>query len=43
MALSMQLHSGMEFFLSMQVDDVNEYAEMAKAVWEEAKRRHGKK
>ena len=27
----------------MQVDDVNEYAEMAKAVWEEAKRRHGKK
>ena len=41
--MALQFHSSPEFFLSMQVDDVNEYAEMAKAVWEEAKRRHGKK
>ena len=43
MALSLQLHSSQEFFLSMQVDDLNEYAETVKAVWEEAKRRNGKK
>lgn len=43
MALSMQLHSGMEFFLSMQVDDLNEYAEAVKAMWEEEKKRRGKK
>lgn len=43
MALSMQLHSGLDFFLSMQVDDVNDYAEMVKAMWEEAKKRRGKK
>ena len=43
MALSLQLHSSQEFFLSLQVDDLNEYAETVKAIWEEAKRRHGKK
>ena len=43
MALSMQLHSGPDFFLSMQVEDLNGYAEMVKSIWEEANRRHGKK
>lgn len=43
MALSMQLHSGMEFFLSLQVDDLNEYAEAVKSMWEEAKKHRGKK
>ncbi len=43
MALSLQLHSSQEFFLSLQVDDLNEYAETVKAIWEEAKRRNGKK
>ena len=43
MALSLQLHSGPEFFLSMQVDDLNDYAETVKAIWEEAKKRRGKK
>ena len=43
MALSLQLHSGPEFFQSLQVDDLNEYAETVKAIWEEAKRRNGKK
>ncbi len=42
-ALSLQLHSSQEFFLSLQVDDLNEYAETVKAIWEEAKRRNGKK
>ena len=42
-ALSLQLHSSQEFFLSMQVDDLNDYAETVKAIWEEAKRRNGKK
>ena len=43
MALSLQLHSGPEFFLSMQVDDLNDYAEMVKAILEESKRNYGKK
>lgn len=43
MALSMQLHSGPDFFLSMQVDDVNDYAQIVKSMWEEAKKRRGKK
>lgn len=43
MALSLQLHSSQEFFLSLQVDDLNEYAETVKAIWEEVKRRNGKK
>ena len=43
MVLSMQLHSGLDFFLSLQVDDVNDYAEMVKTMWEEAKKRRGKK
>ena len=43
MALSLQLHSSQEFFQSLQVDDLNEYAETVKAIWEEAKRRNGKK
>ena len=41
--MSLQLHSSQEFFLSLQVDDLNEYAETVKAIWEEAKRRNGKK
>lgn len=43
MALSLQLHSSIEFFLSMQVDDLNEYAEAVKSMWEEAKEHRGKK
>lgn len=43
MALSMQLHSGPDFFLSMQVDDVNDYAQMVKTMWEEVEKRRGKK
>ena len=43
MALSMQLHSGIEFFLSLQVDDLNEYAEAVKAMWGEMKKHRGKK
>lgn len=43
MALSMQLHSGPDFFLSLQMDDVNDYAELVKTMWEEAKKRRGKK
>ena len=43
MALSLQLNSGPEFFLSMQVEDLNEYAEIVKAIWEEVARRSGKK
>ena len=43
MALSMQLHSGPDFFLSMQVDDVNDYAELVKTMWEEVKKHRGKK
>jgi len=39
----MQLHSGPDFFLSMSVDDVNDYAQMVKTMWEEAKKRRGKK
>ena len=41
--MALQFHSSPEFFLSMQVDDLNEYAEMVKAVWEEAKKCRGKK
>lgn len=43
MALSMQLHSGLDVFLSMQVDDVNDYAQTVKAMWDEVNRRRGKK
>ena len=39
----MQLHSGLDFFLSMQVEDLNDYAEMVKTMWEEVNRRRGKK
>ena len=42
-ALSIQLHSSLEFFRSLPLDDLNEYAEMVKAIWEEAKKRRGKK
>jgi len=42
-ALSLQLHSGPEFFLSMQVDDLNEYAKDVQDIWEEVKRGRGKK
>ena len=43
MALSLQLHSGPEFFLSMQVDDLNKYANDVQDIWEEVKRGRGKK
>jgi len=42
-ALALQFHSSPEFFLSMQMDDVNEYADMAKTIWEGVKRGRGKK
>jgi hypothetical protein len=42
-ALSMQLHSGPEFFLSLQVDDLNDYAQMVKTMWDEVAKRRGKK
>lgn len=39
----MQLHSGVDFFLSLQVDELNDYAETVKAMWEEVERSRGKK
>jgi len=42
-ALSMQLHSSQDFFLSLQVDDLNKYAKDVQDIWEEVKRGRGKK
>lgn len=41
-ALSMQLHTGVDFFLSMQIDDLNDYARTVSDYAEEVSRR-GKK
>ena len=42
MALSMQLHQGPEYFLSLQIDDLNDYAAIVKEIAEEVAKR-GKK
>ncbi len=42
-ALSMQLHTGVDCFLSIPLDELNEIAETVSKVAEEVAQQHGKK
>lgn len=42
-ALSMQLHTGFDYFINLPIDDLNEIAESVSQVAEEVAKRGGKK
>lgn len=41
--MAMQLHTGIDYFLSLPLDELNEIAESVKNVLEEVTQRNGKK
>lgn len=41
--MSMQLHTGIDYFLSMPLDELNEIAESVKNILEEVTQRNGQK